>query len=232
MNNKTRLLILKFKNPLGSSEVKDFRGAVIHALGNDNVLFHNHIGERFRYAYPLIQYKCIKGCAAIVCIDEGVEVIGQFFSNYKDTMRIGRRCETMDIDYLRPMIYNVQIWKDEFLFHLNRWLPLNPQNYELFKSIGDENERIAFLEKILIGNILSFTKGIHMHIESELTCRITKIERQYVTRHKNVNLSTFNIVFATNISLPPYIGLGKNSSINCGVVTPFKHGSERLPDKD
>ena len=32
----------------------------------------------------------------------------------------------------------------------------------------------------------------------------------------------FNILFTGNISLPEYIGLGKNASTNCGILTRCK----------
>ena len=55
-----RILTLKFRNQLRPDEIKWFRGAVIHASDKDNVLFHNHTEENYRYAYPLIQYKLIQ----------------------------------------------------------------------------------------------------------------------------------------------------------------------------
>ena len=61
-------------------EVTLFRGAVIKSLGeHPNLYFHNHLeGDKFRYAYPLIQYKRLGGKAAIVCVEDGVDIIGQF----------------------------------------------------------------------------------------------------------------------------------------------------------
>lgn len=46
-------------------EVPLFRGAVIAAVGQESsVLLHNHEGNNYRYAYPLIQYKTAEwqGC--------------------------------------------------------------------------------------------------------------------------------------------------------------------------
>lgn len=74
-----RILTLKFRNQLRPDEIKWFRGAFIHASNKDNVLFHNHTEKNYRYAYPLIQYKLIHRCVAILCVKEGVEAIGHFF---------------------------------------------------------------------------------------------------------------------------------------------------------
>lgn len=220
--NKIRILILKFKNLIGAEEVKYFRGAVIHALAEDNVLFHNHVEQNYRYAYPLIQYKRIKKCAAIVCVNEGVEAIGNFFSNYRNQLCIGEKIETMEIDFLRPSIFTLQIWKDVFHYRLNRWIPLNHDNYQYYQTLNEPVEQIEFLERILIGNILSLTKGLQIHLEQELTCKIQRIIDVYFISNKGIKFMAFNILFTSNISLPDYVGLGKNASINCGVLTRYR----------
>lgn len=103
MENNIKLLIVKFKNQLTHDEVKYFRGAVIRNLSDKNVLFHNHEEEGLRYAYPLIQYKRMQNCAAIVCLNEGTEVIGNFFSTYQPHFMIGNHPVEMKIDKLNPV---------------------------------------------------------------------------------------------------------------------------------
>ena len=127
----------------------------------------------------------------------------------------------MEIDYIRPTVYNIQLWNNTFHYRLNRWLPLNENNYLAFKSISDPDERIALLERILIGNILSFAKGLDIQIEQKLECQIKQIKKQYIIKYKETGMSAFDLLFSTNISLPAYIGLGKNASTNCGIVTPY-----------
>ena len=54
--NNIQTLIVYFSNEISQWEISLFRGAVIHAMENANVLFHNHLDEdSFRYRYPLIQ---------------------------------------------------------------------------------------------------------------------------------------------------------------------------------
>ena len=66
-----RVLTIKFANPLRHQQVPEFRGAVIAALDQKRLLFHNHDEQGLRYAYPLIQYKVLDGKAAIVATGEG-----------------------------------------------------------------------------------------------------------------------------------------------------------------
>lgn len=69
------ILTLTFDYDLVPYEIPLFRGAIIHSLEHKSLLFHNHEGERFRYAYPLIQYKRLEGKASILCINKGVEYV-------------------------------------------------------------------------------------------------------------------------------------------------------------
>ncbi len=214
-----RILILKFRNQLQPNEIKWFRGAVIHALSKDNVLFHNHIDKNYRYAYPLIQYKLINRCATILCIEEGVEAIGNFFSNYNNLIQIGEKNMSLEIDYLRPSVFLLEVTERVSRYSLHRWIPLNHENYQVYRTLEKDEQRIHLLQKILIGNILSCLKGLNIYLDKRITCRIQEITRMYTISNKGVNLLAFDLIFTANLSLPPYIGLGKNASINCGILT-------------
>lgn len=214
-----RILILKFRNQLQPNEIKWFRGAVIHALSKDNVLFHNHIDKNYRYAYPLIQYKLINRCATILCIEEGVEAIGNFFSNYNNLIQIGEKNMSLEIDYLRPSVFLLEVTERVSRYSLHRWIPLNHENYQIYRTLEKDEQRIHLLQKILIGNILSCLKGLNIYLDKRITCRIQEITRMYTISNKGVNLLAFDLIFTANLSLPPYIGLGKNASINCGILT-------------
>lgn len=214
-----RILILKFRNQLQPNEIKWFRGAVIHALSKDDVLFHNHIDKNYRYAYPLIQYKLINRCATILCIEEGVEAIGNFFSNYNNLIQIGEKNMSLKIDYLRPSVFLLEVTERVSRYSLHRWIPLNHENYQVYRTLEKDEQRIHLLQKILIGNILSCLKGLNIYLDKRITCRIQEITRMHTISNKGVNLLAFDLIFTANLSLPPYIGLGKNASINCGILT-------------
>lgn len=214
-----RILTLKFRNQLQPDEIKWFRGAIIHTSEKGNVLFHNHTEENYRYAYPLIQYKLIHRCATILCIEEGVEAIGHFFSHYTDQVRIGEKDLRLEIDYVRPAAFSVEVTERAFRYRLRRWIPLNRENYQVYRTLERDDQRMHFLQKILVGNILSCLKGLNIYLDEKISCRIQEITRMYTIPNKGVNLLAFDLIFTANLSLPPYIGLGKNASINCGILT-------------
>ena len=202
------------------SEVSLFRGAVIHSLGeHPNVYFHNHLDDdKFRSAYPLIQYKRLEGKAAIVCVEDGVDIIGQFLTEVDGTLTIGDRQVTCNTGRIQPARILVQTWEEMFNYHISRWLPLNSQNYQRYKGIEGVVEKVSFLENILKANLLSMLKGLDIHLEKELILKITEIGDSYLIYNKGVKMMAFNADFKCNLSIPNNIGIGKNASIGCGIV--------------
>lgn len=217
--NNLQTLVIQFSNDIFQWEVPLFRGSVIDAMENTNILFHNHLDDdTFRYRYPLIQYKRIGGKAAIVCVGEGTEVIGEFFNNANFNLQIGERALLMEVERMDAKRTLVQVWDTEFRYTLRKWLPLSSDNYRTYQSLEGIVEQCAFLQNILIGNILSFCKGVGITIELEIKCVITQIMETRTYTYKGVKMQGFDVEFKSNISLPDYIGLGKGVSLGFGMV--------------
>ena len=215
-----RTLTIYYDTDISYKEIPLFRGAVLKSLGDKaNVLYHNHTGEdTFRYSYPLIQYKRLNGKAAITCVEEGADVIGQFMSEAPGTIMVGQKELKCEVARVLPAKILVQTWSRPFNYHLNRWLPLNAKNYLLYKSTEDENERKVMLENILKGNLLSMLKGLGIHLEDELLVRITQLSEPYILYNKGIGMMAFNADFISNLSIPNNLGIGKNASIGCGIL--------------
>lgn len=217
------ILTIQFANTISHHEIPLFRGAVIHSLENKLLLFHNHDSENYRYAYPLIQYKRIKGKAAIVCIGKGKDAISEFFSSNQLSYEIGKKNTEMRIESIHADLATINLIDTQHYYQLHNWLPLNSKNYQLFQETDNLVEKLMILERVLTGNILSFLKGIDIHLEDKLEVHITQITNQRITFYKKIKFMAFDIEFKANISLPPYIGIGKNASIGYGMLTKNTH---------
>ena len=220
MTKEIKTLTLIYNAPITQKEIAFFRGAVIKAVGDSpNLLYHNHIGTTsFRFSYPLIQYKRINGKAAITCIEEGSDIIGQFLSETSDPLMIGRRETKIEVEKVIPEKVKIQISDSPQTYSLYQWLPLNSKNYEKYRNSDSFVDKIQFLERVLIGNILSFFKGVGIHLEEHLDVHITDITKQNVIIYKGVKMMAFDIAFMANITLPSYIGIGKNASVGYGIL--------------
>lgn len=219
-----KTLIIRFDGRLDNHEIPLFRGAVIAASGG-SVLFHNHIDDNYRYSYPLIQYKKIGNNPAIVCVGLGTESIGEFFSNGDFNFMIGDRPETMEIESIRAHKTRVQLWQQDFNYRIWKWLPLNSENFQKYKAAASASEKNMLLQNILKANLLSFCKGMNIFLEDELRCTITHLSEPRIMKYKGVALMSFNVEFASNLSIPDYIGLGKNAALGFGTVTGVRHSS-------
>ena len=220
MAKYVRTLTILTNADIHQKEVPLFRGAVLNCLGDRaNLLFHNHIADdKYRYSYPLIQYKRIGGKAAIVCIEEGVDIIGQFLTETDGIIKIGERELTCNTRQIQPARLLIQTWGETFRYHISRWLPLNAKNYQLYQNTEGLVERISLLENILKGNLLSMLKGFDIHLEHELIVKITNISDPYILYNKGVGLTAFNADFSCNLTIPNNVGVGKNASIGYGIV--------------
>lgn len=215
-----RTLTIQTDADIHQKEVPLFRGAVLNSLGEKaNLLFHNHLeDDKFRYSYPLIQYKRLSGKAAIVCVEEGADLIGQFLTETSDTLRIGDREIEWSTRRIQPARLLIQTWEDTFKYHISRWLPLNSKNYHLYQNTEGLVEKIALLENILKGNLLSMLKGLDIHLDQELIVKITQVSDPYILYNKGIGMTAFNADFNCNLTIPNNVGVGKNASIGYGIV--------------
>ena len=205
-------------NPLTRDKISKFRGAIIASMDNSNVLFHNHEESGLRYSYPLIQYKVLDNKAAIVCVGEGTEVISNFFTNSNLNINIGDEPVSVELEDIKAERTLVQIWREPIMYRLLSWVPFNADNYKKYLQLTGIVEQTQMLEKILVGNILSFLKGVNIRIEDRLECHLRYVSEPRMISFKNVKLTSFNVDFSSNISLPTYIGLGKHPSVGFGML--------------
>ena len=211
-------LVLCMDTPLKSSELARFRGAVNAVISSHNILFHNHNGQYFRYAYPLIQYKCLAGKAAIVAIGEGVAAMEELFAGTDFSIRLGKHTIALQIESIKAEEVVVSQSIVPIVYQLYDWLPFNEANYEYFLSISRMVERVELLERILTGNILSLFKGLDVFIDFPLHIEIMHYVQKAPVAYKGVKLMRFDVSFMANVILPNYIGLGRHSSVGAGLL--------------
>lgn len=219
--NYTKLLLVRFSNNLPYGKIEAFRGAVVNALTDKDILFHNHLTDRngYRYSYPLIQYKRINRQASILCFDIGTEAIGKFFLDSDLTLTLNGDTELFEVDNIKAYRHRIQIWDSKFHYRIRRWLALNQENYEAYNELEGISEKSLFLEKILTGNILSFAKGLNIFFDKKVECKLIRLHEPKATWYKGSKLIMFDAEFISNVSIPRFTGLGKGVSVGYGITT-------------
>lgn len=190
-----------------------------------NVLFHQHKEDgSLRYKYPLIQYKIIDNTPLILGLGEGAEEIINHFLDIEELKIANKRylqpAGRLKVDQEDLFInnnYDMPAYKYNFI---TPWLGLSQKNYKKYKNNyldAAADKKMRFLKKLIIGNILSFAKGIDWWIEEEIVVE-AKLEEISV-QFKNEDMIGFKGYFYSNIYLPGLIGLGKSTSRGFGSIS-------------
>jgi len=221
---KIRIIQVVFGDEISGFEIPAFRGAIIEKAGKDTILFHNHLDEgKFRYRYPLIQYKVINRKPAIICIEEGVDEIHKFFENKSWSIEISGRQLEMKVERLNLNSFVMQVWDKMFSYGISNWIALNQENYQKFNSLAKLSDRINFLENTLKANIISMAKGIDWTVDKNIELKIMNLIDSRPVTLKGKKLLGINLTFNTNVFLPNYIGLGKSVSVGYGTVKQIRN---------
>lgn len=217
---KIKTLTVRFSNLLGRHEISLFRGAVISAVDkDDDVLFHNHKGDGFRYAYPEIQYKSINHRAVIIGIGDGADSLMKIVNAGDICVKIGERDAVLQIESTEIQRTDIDFVEQAKTYSISQWLPLNQENYAVYTNCDNVIDRIEKLQHVLVGNIISMAKGLGIHLDEKIELKMRDIKECKYTFFKRQKMMAFDAVFMVNVSLPEGIGLGKGASLGFGTIT-------------
>jgi hypothetical protein len=214
MNLKILRLTLQSTTPVEGDAAK-LRGFFATSF-NEYALLHQHVADKLIYKYPLIQYKMLEGTPLVLGIEEGAEVLKQIYDKF-DEIRIGETKYTI-------MERGIALKQEEFgcakeilsYKFVTPWLGLSQENHQRYKDLGREDRRVL-LRRILVGNLLSASKGLDYTALEHIRLEIGSI-RERMCNLKGVNVIGFDCEFMANFSIPDYLGLGKSVSRGFGAV--------------
>lgn len=229
MKIDTTLLILK-TNKKVKQETSKFRGYIGREFEKYPIL-HNHYGEgKFLYSYPLVQYQNIDGQASILGIEEGAEILKEIYPKITE-LKMGDSYYKVEDHLIYDKEYDVKPLNEEIQYNfITPWIALNTKNFQQYKQNTDWKERKIMLNKILVGNILSMSKGLgiivnrRIHVKSNL--------EHVSTDYKGVNMLAFTGEFKVNFKIPDFMGFGKGVSQGFGTVVKVDEPAEENPKAD
>ena len=215
--------IIRLSGQLTHGEIPLLRGAVMDLAGNEPA-FHNHADDSSSlYRMPAIQYKLLDGAPAIVgvnCHDPGADALERLFtSGNMYELRIGRNMRHFRVEskqILFPALCDMPGERQRYV--LRNWLPLNQENYRRYRQTDSLAERIALLDRTLVGNILSLYKSFDVIFKENISAYIVSILSEREALYKDVKMTTMDIVFDTNVIIPSALSIGKGASRGFGVV--------------
>ena len=193
------------------------RGYFGNLFKEKSPLLHNHYETgKLRYSYPLVQYKIIDSVPMLLGINEGAELLIELFLKIKELQLEDEKYPIYSKN-ITNKITEIGVSNDLIQYKFKTmWMGLNQNNFSKYIRLLPGKEKEEFLNKILVGNILSFYKGLNFRIDKQLYANIKVEER--TSAFKNRKMTVFAGGFLTNAILPDYIGLGKAVSRGFGAV--------------
>lgn len=201
---------------LQTRDAHKLRGYFGNLFREKSDLLHNHMGNgELKYEYPKVQYKVIDNTPTLVGIMEGAQLLTDLFLKIRE----------LNID---DQIYPVH-QKNIEAFQIEPGATVAPQSYQFetyWMALNQKNhsdyletnalEKNKLLERVIIGNCLSFLKSINQFVDARLQARVQVSEKQ--THFKNNKMIVFDGLFEINANLPDWIGLGKQVSRGFGTI--------------
>lgn len=205
---------------LRTRDAHKLRGYFGNLFREKSELLHNHMGNgEFRYEYPKVQYKVIESIPTLVGIAEGAGLLTELFLKIRELNINGKiypvhqkNIETRQGEpgaSVAPRTYRFE----------TLWMGLNQKNHPKY-SEANPLEQEKLLERILVGNCLSFFKSLDIFVETKLEAKGHFKEKS--TRFKNNRMIAFEGMFEINAELPDHIGLGKQVSRGFGTIRKIK----------
>ena len=187
-------------------------------LGNkyiENDILHNHNQDKFIYRYPMVQYKIIDKTAMIIGIGKASNLVAN----------IGIIEDEILIDDKLINIYEKSILrlnqnygcKDDYIEYkfITPWLALNQNNIKKYTA-ADLIEKEEILKRVLIGNILSFSKGMDYTVDETIKVKLDL--NQIDVKFKQKEMLAFIGEFFINFEIPDNFAIGKGISRGFGTV--------------
>jgi hypothetical protein len=187
---------------------------------NEYALLHQHMADKLIYKYPLIQYKMLGQSPMVLGIEDGAEVLKEIYDKF-DEIKIG------DSKYA-IVERGITVKSEEFgcaqeiasYRFVTPWIALSQKNHQRYLDFNQE-ERRELLRSILVGNILSASKGLGYVATERIKLDIGRVYEKMCTL-KGTPVVGFKGEFMANFMIPDYIGLGKSVSRGFGTIEKMK----------
>ena len=222
---------------LRTRDAHKLRGYFGDLFKEHSPLLHNHLESdneetgdaaitavKFRYAYPLVQYKVLRQTPTLVGLGEGATLLTQLFLQIRELTINGGpddpSGETFPVlsKHIRHEQAPVGMANDliEYRFE-TLWMALNQQNYRDYRQYS-EAEQQAQLKRVLTSQLLALFREFGLWLEPHERVMVRLDVQERTTQFKNQTMVAFTGGFLANVILPDGIGLGKAVSRGFGTV--------------
>ena len=207
-------LILKTDLKLTATPAK-VRGFIGNSYKEFPILHNHYSNDKFLYSYPYVQYKIIDGEIVIVGIDEGADLIKKIAPDLS-VLKLDKEYKITE-KLIHEKEFDIKPSSEEKHYKfITPWLGLNQTNYKKYMQSNSWKDKKEILNKILVGNLLSMSKGLGIIVNKKLYAKTHFDEK--IVEYKGVKMNAFTGEFKIHYDIPDYFGLGKGVSQGFGCV--------------
>jgi len=158
----------------------------------------------------------LNGAPLVLGINEGAEILREIYDKF-DEIKLGENS-------YRIMERAVTAKNEEFgcteeilsYRFASPWLALSQENYARYIAASDEARR-DLLRRILVGNILSASKGLGYVAKEHIRLDLGRMKYE-ICMLKGTKVTGFRGEFTTCFAIPDHMGLGKSVSRGFGAI--------------
>lgn len=218
MNLKILRLTLHSDAPMRGDAAK-LRGFFATSF-NEHSLLHQHVTDKLIYKYPLIQYKMLDGSPLVLGIDEGAEVLKEIYDKFNE-IKLGENTYTIMERGVTLKSEDFGCTEEIYSYRFaTPWIALSQENYPKYLNASRE-ERKDLLRRILVGNLLSASKGLGYVAKEHIRLEIGRMQDE-ICLLKGMKVTGIRGEFTTSFAIPDLMGLGKSVSRGYGAVKRLK----------
>ena len=215
--HRVQLLTVRFPEiNLPTRAAHYLRGYFGNLFKEHSPLLHNHFEDgTYRYAYPVIQYKVVRGVPELLGVGEGAQLLRELFLKVREIEIEGRVYPVRDKEVtFREEAAGVGHELLTYRFD-TLWMALNQENYRKY-LVADQVAKTKLLNRLLQGQLLFVFKGMGIWLEKHerILAQTRLTERS--TNFKGNRMRAFAGEFTTNAVLPDGLGVGKSVSRGFG----------------
>ena len=208
-------------NPMNDFDIPKFRGTIASQFPKYE-LIHNHLNDgKFRYKYPLIQFKTLNGIPTIIGISNGIDILKEVFLDVEHIDIAGKRQKVWEKTIL---IRDDALGQTEDFIQYrftNSWMALKEENYKTYNTL-DPADRQQFLRHLLRENLKTLSKGAGYWIPDIEKVKVEGFFKHLERSFKNNRMVCFTGEFMVNFHIPEYLGIGKQVARGFGTVERVK----------
>lgn len=240
---------ITFDIPIIPHALRKLRGAVVEsvmqhkavfeAAGVPTELFHNHKeevvieasgqalpekpSEERSFDYPKIQYKIRHKRIEIMGVGAGAQALQLWVSLAGETLNVNGEEVPLSV-----RDHHHEQWKPILLpetrtYRLNKWLPFNPKNFDLWHQTPKLKDKADILDKLIWGHLFHLSDGLGFELNREqVEIFVSTVDMMSFKDCYGIKKLALDITFYTNFNLPEEIGLGQGITIGFGKVQQIK----------